>query len=171
MFKKTTSAYLHFHFLICSNKRPQHTYILIFQYENFKMVSIVERNTFQKPPILWLLNKSGYISREVNDRARTVHYSYSKSNTTLSKNVEALIIFSSLILQHYSWYERIPSVKRIFQGHRYVQRSIKQHELCGSVVQWPDGLDLVKLVHMTSQLQQWGFRGVQAVKHQRSFLN
>ena len=41
------------------------------------MVSIVERllvlNTFQKPPKSWLLNKSGYISREVNNGARTVH--------------------------------------------------------------------------------------------------
>ena len=40
------------------------------------MVSIVERllvlNIFQKPPKSWLLNKSGYISREVNDGARTV---------------------------------------------------------------------------------------------------
>ena len=40
------------------------------------MVSIVERllvlNTFQKPPKSWLLNKSGCISKEVNDGARTV---------------------------------------------------------------------------------------------------
>ena len=40
------------------------------------MVSIVQRllvlNTFQKPPKSWLLNKSGYISREVNNGARTV---------------------------------------------------------------------------------------------------
>ena len=53
------------------------------------MVSIVERllvlNTFQKPPKSWLLNKSGYISREVNDGARTVYriqptYLFSYSN-------------------------------------------------------------------------------------------
>ena len=44
------------------------------------MVSIVERllvlNTFQKPPKSWLLNKSGYISREVNGRMRTIHILY-----------------------------------------------------------------------------------------------
>ena len=40
------------------------------------MVSIVEwllvLNTFKQPPKSWLLNKSGYISREVNNGARTV---------------------------------------------------------------------------------------------------
>ena len=44
------------------------------------MVSIVERllvlNIFQKPPKSWLLNKSGYISREVNDGACTVLTKY-----------------------------------------------------------------------------------------------
>ena len=50
------------------------------------MVSIVERllvlNTFQKPPKSWLLNKSGYISREVNNGARTVHISFRMVNKT-----------------------------------------------------------------------------------------